>query len=81
MSEMPTIRVGRVHRRVLITDFDVWLASRKKSGSGDEGAGIRENALEAAARRLGRLSPRASGSVVEAARKLMAQKKWDWEDR
>ena len=33
MSEMPTIRVGRSHRRVLALDFNVWLDAKRTAPS------------------------------------------------
>jgi len=66
MNRMPTVRVGRTHRRVLRADFDVWRLREREVLV----APPRETAIRSAARYLAARSDGGSGSVIKAAQAL-----------
>lgn len=70
MNRMPTLRVGRAHRRVLRSDFDAWRMRERESPAERASLTPRQSAIRHAGRHLGNFSTASSGSVFEAAQKL-----------
>jgi hypothetical protein len=65
MDRMPTLRVGRTHRRVSRADFDEWRIRERQTPV--ENLRPRDAAARKAARHLGIANGGSSGSVFKAA--------------
>jgi hypothetical protein len=70
MHRMPTLRVGRTHRRVARRDFDAWRSREREVSTEVQRLTPRQAAIRRAGRFLGAVSDGRSGSVFQAAEAL-----------